>query len=66
MFIHEEYDDLVTLEDVHLLFARADNYDNQVWQIKSADHSEGYTKDPGAFVDAIESFLKGCLDSPEP
>lgn len=66
LFIHEEFDDLITLDDVYLLFEKADNYNDQVWQITGADHSEGYTKDPDAFVAKIDTFLRGSLDSLNP
>jgi pimeloyl-ACP methyl ester carboxylesterase len=63
LFIHEEYDDLVTLEDTYLLLEKAGNSDNELWQIKGAKHSEGYTIDPTAFLNKIDTFLSSRLGS---
>lgn len=57
LFIHEEYDDSITLEDNHQLNRESGSDANEVWEISSANHSQGYKTHPHAFVEKVANFL---------
>jgi pimeloyl-ACP methyl ester carboxylesterase len=57
LFIHEEYDDLISLEDNYQLLQASGNPVNELWQITGAKHSEGYTTNPTEYVGKIDTFL---------
>ena len=57
LFIHEEYDESVALEDNYQLLQAAHNPLSELWQISGAKHSEAYTKSPTEYVDKVDIFL---------
>lgn len=63
LFIHEEYDDLVSLEDDYHLLQASGNPSNELWQITGAKHSEGYTMHPTEYVDKINTFLSTGMEN---
>jgi pimeloyl-ACP methyl ester carboxylesterase len=63
IFIHEEYDDLVSLEDDYQLLQASVNPANELWQITGAKHSEGYTTNPTEYVDKINTFLNTRMEN---
>ncbi len=62
LFIHEEYDDVITLDEMRLLFAKAPNPSNELWEIPGAPHSEGYKTSPANYVQKVSEFFNDSLD----
>ncbi len=62
LFIHEEYDDIITLEDNFQLLKASNNSANEVWQINGAEHSEAYTKNTAAYVNKLHTFLSTRME----
>ena len=60
-FIHEEYDDLISLEDTYQLFKASDNPANMLWEISGARHSEAYKTYPSEYVERVANFLSTTM-----
>ena len=64
LFIHEEYDEVVSLEDNYRMFQASGNPAGEVWQVQDAEHSEGYTRNPDDYIEKIDAFLNNRLGFP--
>jgi pimeloyl-ACP methyl ester carboxylesterase len=56
-FIHEEDDELISLEEMQLLFELATNPANQFWEVPDAGHSQSYKTHPAEFIDRVYGFF---------
>lgn len=56
-FIHEEYDNLISLEETHQLFRASDNPADEFWEVSAAEHSQAYKTHPSEYVERVDSFL---------
>jgi fermentation-respiration switch protein FrsA (DUF1100 family) len=63
LFIHEEYDEVVSLEDNYRMLQASGNPANEVWQVQGAKHSEGYTRNPSEYIEKINTFFSKELGS---
>lgn len=61
LFIHEEYDKFISLEDMHLLFEASSNTASQFWEVKDIEHSQAYKDAPTEFIDKTSGFLEATL-----
>jgi pimeloyl-ACP methyl ester carboxylesterase len=61
LFVHEENDELISLEDTRLLLDASTNPSSTMWEIPGAPHSEGYKTIPGEYIDRIAGFLNSNL-----
>jgi pimeloyl-ACP methyl ester carboxylesterase len=57
LFIHEENDEFITLEEVQRLFEAANNPANELWEVLSANHSQSYKSHPLEFIEKVDDFL---------
>jgi pimeloyl-ACP methyl ester carboxylesterase len=56
-FIHEENDELISLEEMQLLFELATNPANDFWEVPDAEHSQSYKTHPAEFMERVDGFL---------
>lgn len=56
-FIHEENDELITLQEMEELFALAPNPENQFWEVSDALHSESYNTHPVEYIEKVDAFF---------
>lgn len=56
-FIHEENDELISLEEMQLLFELSTHPDNQFWEVPDAEHSQSYKTHPAEFIERVDGFL---------
>lgn len=61
LFIHEENDTLVSATETQTLFQAANNLNSQIWEIKSAAHSEAYNRYSREYVDRLDGFFSTNL-----
>ncbi len=57
LFIHEEHDKSISLEETHQLFAKPGNPSNELWQVSHAEHSQAYRTDPSTYIEKVSSFF---------
>jgi pimeloyl-ACP methyl ester carboxylesterase len=57
LFIHEQNDDLVSLQETNQLIQAAKNPANENWEINGALHSQGYKSFPVQYIEKIDNFL---------
>jgi pimeloyl-ACP methyl ester carboxylesterase len=57
LFIHEEYDELVSLEDVSQLLEASTNPANTLWEVNGAKHSQAYKTLPSEYVEKVDEFF---------
>jgi fermentation-respiration switch protein FrsA (DUF1100 family) len=57
LFIHEERDNAIPLDDVKLLLQSSGNPRNELWEVPDAEHSQGYRMFPSDYVARVASFL---------
>jgi dienelactone hydrolase len=57
LFIHEERDETVPVEDVQQLLQASSNPANELWEVPNAKHSQGYTMLPSEYIDLVSSFF---------
>ncbi len=57
LFIHEENDEFITLEEVERLFQVSNNPANRIWEVASANHSQSYKSYPLEFIEKVDYFL---------
>jgi pimeloyl-ACP methyl ester carboxylesterase len=62
LFIHEEDDELVSLEDVSHLFQASTNPANMLWEVNGTKHSEAYKTHPSEYVERINTFFASTLN----
>lgn len=58
-FIHEENDELISLEEMQLLFDLATHPANQFWEVPDAEHSQSYKTHPADYIERVGGFLSG-------
>ncbi len=56
-FIHEEDDELISLEEMRLLFELSTHPANQFWEVPDAEHSQSYKTHPAEFMERVEGFF---------
>ncbi len=56
-FIYEENDELVSLEEMQLLFSLATHPANQFWEVADAEHSQSYKTHPAEYIERVDGFL---------
>jgi dienelactone hydrolase len=64
-FIHEELDDLVSMDDDIALTDASNNRKNILWQVYGTKHSEAYRTHPVEYVVKISEFFKVALTTTE-
>jgi pimeloyl-ACP methyl ester carboxylesterase len=57
LFIHEEYDELVSLDDVSQLLKASTNPANMLWEVNGAKHSQAYKTQPSEYVEKVNEFF---------
>lgn len=58
-FIHEENDELISLEEMELLFELSTHPANQFWEVSDAEHSQSYKTHPAEYIDRVDGFFSG-------
>ena len=58
LFMHEENDNLVSLQEVDQLFKASKNPSNILWEVNGALHSEGYKSNPALYIDEVDKFIQ--------
>jgi pimeloyl-ACP methyl ester carboxylesterase len=56
-FIHEENDEIITLEEMQRLYTASTNPSNRLWEVRGADHSQSYQINPGKYINQIDGFI---------
>ncbi|GAI08132.1 unnamed protein product, partial [marine sediment metagenome] len=56
-FIYEENDELISLEEMQLLFDLATHPANQFWEVGDAEHSQSYKTHPAEYIERVDGFL---------
>ncbi len=56
-FIHEQNDELITMDETELLYSLAVNPLNQIWEVRDARHSESYATHPEEYIARIDQFF---------
>jgi pimeloyl-ACP methyl ester carboxylesterase len=56
-FIHEENDELISLEEMQLLFDLSTNPANQFWEVPDAEHSQSYKTHPDEYIERVDGFF---------
>lgn len=56
-FIHEENDELISREEMQLLFALSAHPANQFWEVGDAEHSQSYKTHPAEYIERVDGFL---------
>jgi pimeloyl-ACP methyl ester carboxylesterase len=56
-FIHEENDELISLEEMQLLFDLSTNPANQFWEVPDAEHSQPYKTHPAEYIERVDGFF---------
>lgn len=62
-FIHEERDNLITLEETQQLFNSSNNPANEIWEVTDAEHSQAYKTYPSLYVGRLDAFFSTRLKS---
>jgi len=57
LFIHEENDNLITWKETYQLFMASNNPDNEIWEVKTAEHSQAYKMYSSQYVDRLDNFF---------
>lgn len=57
LFIHEEYDELISREEMHQLFMISTNPANEFWEVSDAEHSQSYKTHPAEYIERVDNFL---------
>ncbi len=65
-FIHEQDDNTVSWQDTTRLFGASTNPGNEIWEVNSVEHSQGYQKYPVEYVERLDSFFSRSLVRQEP
>lgn len=64
-FIHEENDELISLEEMQQLFQLAPNPANEFWEVSDAEHSQSYKTHPAEYMEKVDDFFSAkAADSP--
>ena len=57
LFIHEERDNTIPVEDAYRLFQASGSTENELWIVPDAEHSQAYRTFPSRYVEKVASFL---------
>jgi uncharacterized protein len=57
LFIHEECDETIPIEDVQQLLQASCNPANALWEVPDAKHSQGYRVLPSEYIEKVSSFF---------
>lgn len=57
LFIHEEQDKSISLEETQWLMAASSNPRNELWQVSQAEHSHGYRTYPFLYIEKVSTFF---------
>jgi len=63
LFIHEEGDRLVTIEDGRKLLALSKDPTNQLWEVPRVEHNQAYAINHARYVSTIADFFDKSLSS---
>ena len=66
LFIHEQNDSTVSWEDTTRLYHASTNPDNQIWEVSSVEHSQGYQNYPAEYVARVDNFFSRSLTRRRP
>lgn len=58
LFIHEENDEFVTMEETGLMYRASTNPASEIWEAADAKHSEGFRVHPQQYIDKVDGFLQ--------
>ena len=61
LFVHEEYDEFIPIEDMRMLFEASNNSANELWEIKNVEHSQAYRNSPAEFINRVTNFLNSTI-----
>ena len=61
LFVHEEYDEFIPVEDMFMLFEASNNPANELWEIKNIEHSQAYRSSPAEFINKVTNFLNSTI-----
>jgi pimeloyl-ACP methyl ester carboxylesterase len=61
LFIHEEYDDFVSLDETQQLFESSRNSAKELWQLPGAGHSQAYQTHPAEYVERLDEFFTAAI-----
>lgn len=61
LFIHEEHDELVSLEDDSQLLKASTNPANTLWEVNGTKHSQAYKTHPSEYVERVNEFFAAVL-----
>ncbi|MBA7479184.1 hypothetical protein ES707_14616 [subsurface metagenome] len=62
LFIHEEYDELVSWQEIQQLFRLSVNPANDFWQVSGAEHSQSYNMRPAEYIEKLDSFFSAIAE----
>lgn len=57
LFIYEERDNTIPVEDARRLFQASGGTENELWIVPDAEHSQAYRTFPSKYVEKVASFL---------
>jgi pimeloyl-ACP methyl ester carboxylesterase len=64
LFIHEERDNLTSLEETYQLFKASKNPASEMWEVSATEHSQAYKMYPAQYVDKVDHFFATRLKTP--
>lgn len=56
-FIHEEYDNLTTLQETYELLEMSNNTESQMWEVSGVEHTQAYKTYPKQYIDKLDDFF---------
>ena len=63
LFIHEEYDEFITMEDTEELHRASNNAEDEIWEVIGAEHSHGFLVGQDEYIEKVTGFLERVLES---
>ncbi|MHB8105066.1 MAG: alpha/beta hydrolase [Dehalococcoidales bacterium] len=57
LFIHEENDEFITAEETQRLYEASTNPANEIWEVSSANHSQGFKIHPQEYLEKVAAFI---------
>lgn len=57
LFIHEENDNTITLENAHSLFKASVSTKDKLWIVPNVEHSQGYRLVPFEYIEKVSDFF---------
>ncbi|MDD5338007.1 MAG: alpha/beta hydrolase [Dehalococcoidales bacterium] len=61
LFIHEENDEFITLDEVEALFKASTNPASRIWEVPDAEHSQSYKTHPLEYIEKVDYFLTSLI-----